>query len=201
MEFVILIGFFVGMILLVVFFIRYGKKKSQKKVEWYQRWGLKLNLNHSQTKHFFTKLNVLSGNLDGNPIMIFEKIVGSGKHQTVYTIASFSPSPFDFDFRIGKEGFLSKVGKSFGVKDIEFDNVEFDKKFLLKAKEENRFRSLMDYRMQQGLSEIENELRGSITNNNGQFEYTMVGAFTKEERLEEFDRVLQYMRALIKNKR
>ncbi|NOQ70926.1 MAG: hypothetical protein GQ574_02930 [Crocinitomix sp.] len=202
MEIVILVGFFALLIGIIVFAVRFVKKQNNKKIELFQQWALRLNLQHEHKKQLLAKLNMLSGELDGVPVVIYEHIVGSGKNQVLYTTVTFAPNPFDFDFKIGKEGFFSKVGKSFGSKDIEFGDEEFDKKFLLKCKdEEGRFRNLMDFRMQQELRNIEKQLKGAIQSSNAGFTYSLAGGFNKQAKLEEFERVIGFMRALIKNLR
>ncbi len=201
MEGIIAISVLVGLIALIVVLIRYSRKLNKRKIVWYQNWALKIGLQHELKKYMLTKLNVLSGDLENCPVVIYEKIVGSGKNQTLYTFIEFSPTPFDFDFTIGKEGFFSKVGKSFGAKDIEFGDEEFDKTFLLKSKEEGKFRSLIDFRMQQELREIETSLAGTIASANGGFTYSIMGGFTKEEKIADFENVLNFMRLLIRNRK
>lgn len=201
MEIVILIGFFALLIGIIVFAIRWGKKQNARKIEWFKQWALRLGLTHESKKRFLAKLNTLSGELDSHPVVIYEHIVGSGKHQVLYTTITFAPNPFDFDFKIGKEGFFSKVGKSFGAKDIEFGDEAFDKKFLMKSKEEGRFRTLMDFRMQEGLRNIEKQLTGDIISTNAGFTFSLVGGFSKEVKIEEFERVMDFMRDLMKNLR
>ena len=201
MEAVFAMAVLIGLIVLVIFLVRYGKKINQKKIVWYQNWALKLGLQHELVKNGFAKLNVLHGNLDGCPVQIYEKMVGSGKNRAMHTYVEFTPSPFHFDFRIAKEGFFSKVGKTFGAKDIEFNDFEFDKKFLLKSKEEEKFRSILDYKAQHALSEIEKDLFGSIHNNGGKFSYSIPGGFAKEEKIADFERILDFMRLLIKNRK
>jgi hypothetical protein len=201
MEGVFAIAVLVGLIVLVIFLVRYGKKINQKKIVWYQNWALKLGLQHELVKNGFAKLNVLHGNIENCPVQIYEKMVGSGKNRAMHTYVEFTPSPFDFDFRIAKEGFFSKVGKTFGSKDIEFNDFEFDKKFLLKSKEEEKFRSIMDYKAQQALNGIEKDLFGSIHNSGGKFSYSIPGGFVKEEKIADFERILDFMRLLIKNRK
>jgi hypothetical protein len=202
MEILALVGFFAFLIGIIVLSFRFVKKQNSKKIELFQQWALRLNLQHEHKKRMLAKLNTISGDLDGQPIVIYEHIVGSGKSQVLYTTVTFAPNPFDFDFKIGKEGFFSKVGKSLGSRDIELGDEEFDKKFLLKCKDhESRFRSLMDFRMQGALSNIEKQLKGQITSDSTGFTYSLAGGFNKQAKLEEFEKVIDFMRALIKNLR
>lgn len=201
MEIFILILFFGGIIGGIVLLIRYAKRAGDRKVQWYQNWGRELNLTHESNKYMLTKLNTLYGPMEGETITIYEKIVGSGKNQTLQTNIVFEPNPFDFEFSIAREGFFSKAGKLFGGGDIEFGDEEFDKKFLLKSKDEAKFRSLMDFRAQEELRRIEKKLAGTISSTPTNFNYYFMGGFTKEEKIKEFNQVLDFMRMLIRNKR
>lgn len=201
MEGIIAIVVLAGLIVLFVVLIRYSQRINKRKIVWYQNWAIRLDLKHELVKYLFAKLNVLSGEIENCPVSIYEKIIGSGKNSSLHTFIEFSPNPFDYDFSIAKEGFFSKVGKSLGAKDIEFNDHEFDKTFLLKSKEENKFRALMDYRMQQALREIESDLTGHIISNNKVFTYSIMGGFTKEEKIADFEKILSFMRQLIRNRR
>lgn len=195
---VITIGLLIG---LIVFLLRYSKKKSRQKNELYKSLGLKLNLTYSESKHFLIMIPHLNGKWRDHYVEIYEKIVGSGKSQAVYTNIRFSKSPHNFQFRIGKEHFFSKAGKKMGFKDIEFDNFELDKKFLFKSKDESQFRSIMDYKLLHDLEEIVGCFRGDIYNQKGVMTYTMAGVANKPERIDELEKILQFMGKLMEQGR
>lgn len=182
---------------LIVFIIRYQVKKNRQKNDLYKELGLRLNLTYTEQKHFFIRIPHLSGNWQNHHVEIYERIVGSGKNQTVYTNIQFNRSPHNFEFRIGKEYFFSKIGKKIGFKDIEFDDLDLDKTFLFKSKEEDRFRTLMDYRILHDLQGVASSMRGSIKNQNGLLTYTFVGVANKPEKIAELEKILRFMGKLM----
>lgn len=139
----------------------------------------------------------LSGKWKEHYVEIYERIVGSGKNQTVYTQIKFSNSPHNFQFRIGKEHFFSKIGKAIGFKDIEFDDLEMDKKFLFKSKDEDRFRTLMNYKILHDLQGVEKAITGNIENKDGVLMYTLVGVLNKQEKVDDLEKVLKFMGKLM----
>ncbi len=162
----------------------------------YKELALRLNLEYSEIKHSFIKIPHLVGNWKKNQIEIYERIVGAGKNQTIYTHAKFYNSPHNFQFRIGKEHFFSKMGKVIGFKDIEFDNLELDKKFLFKSKDEGQFRTVMNYKVLHDLEGIEKSLAGHIENKDGILMYTVVGTMNSKEKIAAFEKVLMFMSRL-----
>ncbi len=197
MEFVILFGALALFVLVIIWAVRYARKQSKKKNDMYRALGLKLDMNYSETKHMLVKVPHLSGTRNERLFEIYEHIVGSGKNQTVYTNIRYHQSPHNFQFRIGKENFFTKVGKKMGFKDIEFDNMELDKKFLFKSKDEEQFRTLMDYKLLHDLEGIVPSIRGTIENKDGLLTYTVVGATNKQERFEELENVMRFMDKII----
>lgn len=197
MEFVILFGALALFVLVIIWAVRYARKQSKKKNDMYRALGLKLDMNYSETKHMLVKVPHLSGNRNERLFEIYEQIVGSGKNQTIYTMIRYHQSPHNFQFRIGKENFFTKVGKKMGFKDIEFDNMELDKKFLFKSKDEEQFRTLMDYKLLHDLEGIVPSIRGTIENKDGLLTYTVVGATNKQERFEELENVMRFMDKII----
>ena len=197
MEIAIVIGVFVVLIGGIVLLFRWAIRKSKKKNEMYRAFGLKLDMVYTESRHMMVKVPHLSGTRNGLPLEIYEYIVGSGKNQTVYTAIRYSQSPHDFQFRIGRENFFTKVGKKMGFKDIEFDNFELDKKFLFKSKDEEQFRALMDYKLLHDLEGIVKSIRGTIENKNGLLTYTMAGNASKPERFDELEEVLSFMDKIV----
>ena len=193
-----IVVFFIFVIGIIVFAIKYGKKKNKEKNDRYQDLGRRLNLEFVETKHLFVKIPYLSGNWKNQYVEIYEKIVGSGKNQTIYTYIVIHKSPHNYQFKIGKENFFTKVGKKMGFKDIEFDNLELDKKILFKSKDESQFKTLMDYKKLHDLEGVADSIRGTIQNKDGQLTYVMVGAIHKAERMEELEKVLYFMETLVR---
>jgi hypothetical protein len=198
MEFLILflaIGAFVA---LIVWAIKYGKKVNARKVVYYQEFANKHRLQHSTHKHFFNVLNSVNGTLHDCTFQFYEEVQGSGKHQQFYAHIKFYNTPFNFDFKIGKEHLFSKAGKLFGMKDVEMGDDAFDKRFLLKSKSENELRDLMTYDIQGELTRLDPDLKGSIHCKDGVLVYTIIGGLPKETSFRSAEKVVDFMIELIK---
>lgn len=200
MEILILVGSLGLFTLIIVWAVKHTKKTNQRKNEMYSQFALKRGLEHTTSKYFMAQLHNVEGTIDGFNVQIFEKMEGSSKSKQVMTRIIFSNPPFDFDFKIGKEHIFSKTGKMLGLKDVEFDNPEFDKKFLMKSKDETKFKSLMNHNMQHELAAIEKDLKAAIRHSHGTLTYVNYGPLVKEEQFQSFERVLDYMFRLMKEK-
>lgn len=78
----------------------------------------------------------LAGSINGKEIEIGTIVQGSGKHRSYLTYARFScQNPQNREFKIYREGILSKLGKSLGGQDIQIGDPEFDKTFIVKGDE------------------------------------------------------------------
>jgi hypothetical protein len=192
MEYVILVGFFGFLIAIVVLALRHGKKVNARKRLLFVGLGEKHGLQHLESKYLMNKLNSLSGIVNGMEVQLYEKVIGSGKNQQITTNLSLTPSPFDFEFRIGKEHFFSKTGKLLGMNDIEFGDEVFDKKFLLKSKEEEKFKAIITYEVQQKLKDIADDLKGSIHGNLGHLAYS-TGPLANQVSFASFEKVFDFM--------
>ncbi|MEO9532944.1 MAG: hypothetical protein ABJG68_15430 [Crocinitomicaceae bacterium] len=195
MDIIIPIAFLAFIVALIVWVVKYTKKVNARKRQFFQDLGNKHNLQHLETKRSLTRLNSLSGKIKDMDVQIYEHIVGSGKSQQILTTVQLTPSPFDFEFRIGKEHFFSKTGKLLGMKDIEMGDEEFDKIFLLKSKEEDKFRAVLTYDVQQRLKSISSDLTGSIYGNLGNLSYS-AGVVAKEAQFKQLEKVFDFMLSL-----
>lgn len=198
MEIAVLIIALLLFVGLIVLLFRWVIRVNKKKVIMFQEWAQQLGLQHTQSKYMMNRLNDLQGQIDGLDVHIYEKIVGSGKHQTVVCNFSISPSPFNFDFRIGKEHFFSKTGKLLGMKDVEIGDEKFDKIFLLKSKDESQLKSVINYKIQGELMQVKDDLKSSIYANSEAVTYATIQPVTKQAHLASFEQVLRFAINLIK---
>lgn len=201
MELFILIVSLAVFIGIIVWAVRHTKKVNIRKAGYFEDFASRNNLTYSTSKYFLVLLNEVNGDLEGCQFQMFEKMVSSGKSKQVVTTIQFSNTPFHFDFRIGKEHLFSKTGKMLGLKDIEFRDEKFDKTFLMKSKSEDEFRALMNYEMQSKLSAIEKDLKASLYANNGQLSYSYYGPLANEKVFNSCEKVIDFMRELIKSAR
>ena len=113
----------------------YARNRNMKKGELYQSFADGNGFEYFQTSRFLQLRPVIKGTKSDLSFEFFEEVVGYGKSKRTFTLIKFENSPFDFEFKIGKEHFFSKMGKIFGFRDIEFRNEKFDRAFLLKSKD------------------------------------------------------------------
>ncbi|MCB9225022.1 MAG: hypothetical protein R2780_05290 [Crocinitomicaceae bacterium] len=200
MEIVILIlslGAFVG---IIVWAVKYTKKINKRKIQFFSDFANKHNLQHTSNKYMLVMLNSVKGDYKGCQFEIYEQMQGSGKNKQVVTYVNFRNTPFDFDFKIGKEHIFSKTGKLLGMKDIEFGDAEFDKKFLIKSKEEDKFRSFFNFKLQEELRQIGSDLKSSIHAKDGTLSYYNYGPLPNQKQFDSFERVVGFMFKLIDEK-
>lgn len=195
---VLALGIFVG---IIVWAVKYTKKINNRKHEFYAEFANKRGFTHRQEKYMLAMLNTLEGEIAGCPVRIFEKMEGSGKSKQVVTRIVVDNTPWNFDFRMGKEHFFSKAGKMLGMQDIEFGDAEFDKNFLLKSKDEPQFRDLMTLNIQNELRMIKDDLRSSIYHTSGSLAYMNYGPLAKQDQFDSFERVVNFMEKLLSEKR
>jgi hypothetical protein len=193
MEIVILVLVFLGFIALIVLLFRWVINQNKKKVLLYTAFAQKHGLQLETKKYLTAKLNDMLGEIDGYTISITEKMVGHGKNQQVWTTLNIAPSPFDFEFKIGKEHLFSKLGKGLGFKDVEVGDEKFDKRFLLKSKEPDKLKMLVDYNIQSELKAIDKDLRASIYGKSNSVEYSFTPPLMKQPQFDSFEKVMMLM--------
>ena len=191
---IIALGLFVG---IIVWAVKYSKKVNARKGKLYGAFAEKHGLQHNSNKYMLNVLNTVEGTWKDYPFKVYEQIVGSGKNKTVMTYAVIGNLPFDYDFKIGKEHLFSKAGKALGLRDIEFGDAEFDKKFLIKAKDEEKFRAFFNYKLQDELKQIKDDLRSSIRMNDGTLTYANYGPLANEKAFTSFEKIVGFMFALV----
>jgi hypothetical protein len=190
------ISTFVAIALGIIIFLislMVNRSKTQRKRKLYEDFAIEKGLEFQMISKLFSARPTALGKLENLDFELHEDVVGSGKSRKVYTVAKFTNSPFPFEFKIGKEHFFSRVGKLFGFKDIEFRDEKFDRKFLLKSTDEGQFRAIMNYSIQADLSQIANDLSGTIENAGSILSYRFLGEITKEEKLDHLKKVIEFM--------
>lgn len=76
----------------------------------------------------------LEGTYNNFFLKIYNYTVGSGKNRTTYSTARIiGPNPGDLRFEFHREGLFSKIGKVFGMQDIQTGDTRFDGKFIIKC--------------------------------------------------------------------
>lgn len=200
MEYLIIIIAILAFGGVIFWLVKYTQKVNARKLKLFKDFAQKHNLTHTTAKFMFTKLNEVSGEMAGCHFHFYERMQGSGKNQRLVSYVLFSNSPFNFDFKIGKEHIFSKAGKMIGMKDIEFDDAEFDASFLIKSKSENLMRDLITYDIQNMLKDLKSDLKSSIENKNGVLSYSVYGGLPNEKTFVSNQKVIDFMVKLIQKK-
>lgn len=188
------IGILIG---IIVWMMQRHKKLNKLKHIFYSEFADKHKLSHRSDKYMMAMLNTVQGNWNGYPFAVFEEMQGSGNSKQIYTYAVFENVRFDFNFKIGKEHIFSKTEKLLGLKGIEFGDTEFDKKFLIKANDEDKFRAFFNQHLQDELKSIKNDLVSSIRLDNGVLSYYHYGPLLNEKKFHSFEQVISFMMKLI----
>ncbi|MEO0509378.1 MAG: hypothetical protein AAF065_05935 [Verrucomicrobiota bacterium] len=152
---------FVGVIIVVgvVFYFNYirAKKRREGMQALASELGLRFNpeknrsladkfgfLNHMDDGHRRYAFNVLSGSIDGHEACIFDyhyetySTDSEGRRRTrhyYFSIFTIQLPAFFPELVITREGIFAKIGQAMGFDDIDFESVEFSKRYSVKSKD------------------------------------------------------------------
>lgn len=141
METVFFLG---GSIVFVGLVLWLGIRQRQKLNEVFSDFGMKLGCPVTLAESRWFGFPSIAGTYRRYPLRIwmFTRSSGSGKNRSTTTYTAFSiqvPTTTDFEFHIYEQGFFSKIGiHLFGMQDIQIQDDEFDREFVIKGKDENR---------------------------------------------------------------
>ena len=168
MEFVFAIAIVLGIIAVIAMISNHFEKKRTNALlaiaeELHMEFQAKDEAHsfRNQKKHFklFEKgrsrnaYNIFRGSSAAIQAELFDYryTVGSGKNSSTYnqTVAHFSATSFDFpSFEMKPENFFHRVGTTFGMQDIDFEeHPDFSKSYLLQGDNEVAIRNLFDRHM------------------------------------------------------
>lgn len=177
------IAVFGGIIWLALYF---GKKQANKTWDHYVRLGQMLGINVVKPTigYFMPPMARLEGPFRGLYLSIHTEKRRSGKHTYIYTVLNLrlSANP-GFEFRLIKEGFFQKIGKAFGMQDIQTGNEAFDKAFVLKSADQHRALQVFDMMLCNKLVEHEGTIRSTISLANGTIHYEEMMMVNSESNL------------------
>lgn len=178
------------------------KRRTAKKQIQFEDLANRYQLEFFKTKSFFegTKFQ-LKGKYNGNSIDIYENSKGSGKNKVRYTNIKMDCKSFGIVFTIGKENFLTRMGKWIGFNDIEFKDYELDRTFLFKCKEEDKFRTLMNHEILHELQRVSKSMKGAISYKDGELIYSMPLELFDETRKSQFEVIFPVLDKIAKVER
>jgi hypothetical protein len=152
---------FIGGAILIGVFAYLGHLQAKKRREAFellaQRWGFRFYpdkdygfanrygfLDHMDDGHKRYAYNRLSGEVDGNGVNIFDyhyetysrdsKGRRSTSHHYFSIFTMELPRRFP-ELNIEREGFFSKIGQALGFDDIDFESMEFSKRYQVKSQD------------------------------------------------------------------
>lgn len=97
-------------------------------------------------------------------------IVSDGHSSHTYTqMRAPYVNPDGFRFTIHRKGFLSELGKLFGMQDIEVGDAEFDEAFIIKGNDEGKVRELFADAKLRALISAQRTLRLEVKDDEGLF--------------------------------
>lgn len=185
-----IVVFFGGIIWLALHF---GRKQANKTWDHYVRLGQQFGITVMKPNigYFMPPLARLEGTYRSIVLSLHTEKRRSGKNTYVYTVMNIrlfgNPG---FEFKLVKEGFFQKIGKAFGMQDIQIGNETFDKLFVLKSPDENRARQIFDMMFCNKLVENEKSIRSAITLNNGVMHYEEMMMMNSEDNLNRISTVI-----------
>jgi len=176
--------FFLGLLIALVaftFFLlaHYYHKQESKYMQVLKYQQSKRNANFS--KGFFLKDPKLEFFYGGNEVKI-DAIIGRA---TITFIEVKLAHPTDKKMCIYKESYISKIGKTLGMKDIEIGFDDFDRNVVLKGSDENFIRRLLSFDIREKVLGITDKFKASINLNDDLLIITFPDLFQDEQSSDE----------------
>lgn len=97
---------------------------------------------------------VLTGSVDGFPVMIDTYVQRSGNNSTTYTRYRVTYPPLGMHLQLARQGAFSAITKLFGQQDVEVGDDSFDDAFTIKTDDPARLRALMTPSVRSGLTRL-----------------------------------------------
>lgn len=143
MEFVVIIVAVV--ILIAVAANQYHQKIVAAWGEVAGRLGLQL-----EVKSRFSR-PMITGTMNGLPVRVDTFTRRSGNNSTTYTRYQVRYPSAGFDFTLKREGGLARIGRFFGIRDVEMGDDAFDSAFKIKTADPARLERLLTPSVRSGL--------------------------------------------------
>lgn len=181
------VAFFV---LFFVFIIKQGKKNKANLNHQFSALAEKLGVDFIKSSNSFWAANYpkLQGLIKGKSFLLQMYAVRSGKTTIIYTTARlYCNAPVTF--RITREGFLSGIGKAFGMQDIEIGDPEIDDAYIIKCSDKELPAHLFDQRISALFKSVKGEIRGTLELKANTLSYTEATQINNDTSREKFERM------------
>ena len=163
----------------VAYFILAYKKKVLMTL--YRKQATKRNGRVKSLLFLFPKLILFN---NSGEISIIHNPGGKNSPPITYMKCTLN-SRKNYKFSISPENALVKFGKSFGLKDIQIGNSEFDESFLIRSNDDLIVRSFLAPEIQESILEIEEHFP-RINFENQSFNFSISGWIDEENKLDQF---------------
>lgn len=183
---------FMGFIAFIVVIAKLAKKEKQKVHANYQKLANTLQLNLIQPPKvlgLFTPYPKLNGNLGNLPFELYSYTTG-GKNKTTYTTFKIYAETVTENFNIYTEGFFAKIGKKFGMKDVNLGKEELDKAFIFKSDNDAFIQALITNEIGTMLLHLKPNMHSGLKLKNGIVSYTSIGHISNDNKYTEFEKMI-----------
>ncbi|MEM6725627.1 MAG: hypothetical protein AAF598_16415 [Bacteroidota bacterium] len=191
------IGFGVGVFYLVVRLSQVNLEKIQQQ---FSHLSDSMGLEYSESDGklgLFKKFPALQGTLNGKTFYLFMYTSGSGKQQKTYSSFRLQTSnPAGYTLKLTKEGFFSKVGKRFGMQDIQVGDAQFDPLYIIKGSDVYFAQSVLNETVREQMTIASNIFKGTLKVQGDMIEYTELGMINSRQRREVFEQLISIAQAL-----
>lgn len=184
------IGFGVGVFYLVVRLSQQNLEKIQQQFSiMADAYDLEYTEAEGKLKGLFKKFPALQGEINGKTFYLFMFTKGSGKHQKTYTSFRMqTKNTLGHTLKLTKEGFFSKVGKKFGMQDIQVGDEHFDPLYIIQGNDIYFAQAVLDQSVREQMTIASEFFKGSLKVQGDMIEYTemiMLNKHAQRERLEQ----------------
>jgi hypothetical protein len=162
----------------MVFLLTWQKKEL---MELYRQQATKRNGRVKTFLFLFPKLILFD---QGREIQVHQDRGGQNSPTITHMTCTLT-SPKDYKITVGPENALVKIGKSFGMKDIQTGHSEFDASFLVRGSDEGTVRAFLGPEIQESLLHLE-ERFPKIKIEDKKFHFNISGQVKKEKQLDQF---------------
>lgn len=187
---------FLAFPLMVGLAIAWGVKSSRRAevllAEVARRQGLTLHM-PPPVWGIFPSPPTATGSVRGKRVKLHTYSTGSGKSRTHWAALDVTPGRCgDFTFRIGGQGFGSRLREIFGAREIKVGNQSFDAAFFLETNRPDFFRAALLPEIQERITAAWRQAgrQANIELRDGRVRYAEVGHFSKADVVAKFEAVL-----------
>lgn len=171
-----------------------GKRKEQIK-EQFKILAERLNCRVNIPEKLFLSVDKgfpsIEGLIDGKSFYAYMYTVGSGKNQRTYTAFKLkTTNRYSYTFKIYKEGFFSKLGKGLGLQDIQVDDPEFDKSFILKSNDDYFLRTILDEALRSHFIQVTDQLKGELQLKGDEILYSEMMFMVNKYKRDAFEQII-----------